>query len=191
MKKLSLILGLALVMFLLSIPLVSAKMECMKMRGPEMGCRMMQCCMQHAEELGLTAEQQSKMKDMGLAAKKEQIRMKADMELAKLDLNQLLMADNPNENEVMKAIDNLGLLKTKMRKAEIKTKLAMQQILTKEQLAKWKEIKKECCEEEDGGMGCMQERGAGRMQKKMMIMKGGMMGAPEQVEVKVEKCMKK
>lgn len=186
MKKLSLIFGLALVMFLLSIPLVSAQMECMKVRGPEMGC----CMMQHAEELGLTAEQQSKMKDISLAAKKEQIRLKADMELAKLDLNQLLMADNPSENEVMKAVDNLGLLQTKMRKAEIKRKLAVHQILTKEQMAKWKEMKKECCEEEGGGMKCKQEKGAGCMQKKMM-MKGGMMGAPEQVEVKVEKCMKK
>jgi len=186
LKRLSLILVLVSFVSLLSIPLAWTQMECMKMGGQEVG----RCMMQHAEELGLTAEQQSKMKSVSLAAKKEQIRLKADIQLAKLDLGQLMMADNPNENEVMKAVDNLGSLQSKMKKAEIKRKLTMHQILTKEQLAKWKEMKKECCREEGGGMGCMQERGAGRMQKKMM-MKGGMMGAPEQVEVKVEKYMKK
>jgi Spy/CpxP family protein refolding chaperone len=181
LKKLNLIFGLVLFLFLLSAPLALAQMGCMQMKGPGMSCGMME----KADELGLTAEQQAKIKTIHLEAKKEEIRLKADIELAELDLKQLMMADTPNQDQILKAVDNLGLLKTKMAKAEIKTKLAMQQILTKEQLAKWKEMKKECCGMGGKGEGCEMKC----MQK--MMKPGMMMGAPEQVEVKVEKCMKK
>ena len=181
MKRLSFIFGLALALLLLSAPLVLAQMGCMKMQGPGKSCGMMQ----KAEELGLTAEQQTKIKNVHLEAKKEEIKLKADIELAELDLKQLMMADTPNQDQILKAADNLGLLRTKMAKAGIKTKLAVRQVLTKEQLAKWKEMKKECCEMEGKGEGC------GTKCMHGMAKPGMMMGAPEQIEVKVEKCMKK
>ena len=186
MKKLNLIFSLVLFLFLLSAPLVLAQMGCMQMKGEGMSCTMME----KADELGLTAEQQAKIKTIHLEAKKEEIRLKADMELAELDLKQLMMADTPNQDQIMKAVDNLGLLRTKMAKAKIKTKFAVQQILTKEQLAKWKEMKKECCEEESCGMEGKKE-GCGMKCMSKMAKPGMMMGAPEQVEIKVEKCMKK
>lgn len=186
MKKLNLIFSLVLFLLLLGAPLALAQMGCMQMKGEGMSCGMME----KADELGLTAEQQAKIKTIHLEAKKEEIRSKADIELAELDLKQLMMADTPNQDQIMKAVDNLGLLKTKMSKAEIKTKLAVRQVLTKEQLAKWKEMKKECCEEESCGMEGKKE-GCGMKCMSKMVKPGMMMGAPEQVEVRVEKCMKK
>ena len=156
MKNFKLVSGLVVFLFLLYSPLTLAQGGCMKMmqmQGPDKPCGMMkggdECCgmcglMKNAEKLGLTAEQQDKLKAMHFEAKKSKIKLGADIELAELELKHLMMADKPSESEILKAVDNLGALKTKIQKFKIQRRLASEQILNAEQQAKWKELKKEC-----------------------------------------------
>ena len=177
MKKFNLVFGLVLFLFLLNSSLVLAQMGGMQMKelsGMMMGTGMSCGIMQHADKLGLTTEQQDKIKKIHFEAKKEAIKLKAEIELAKLELKHMMMADTPDEKEILKAVDNLGQLKTKMKKSEIQKRLATHKVLTKEQLAKWKEMKKKGC-----GMEC----------KHKMMKRGMMMGEPEMMKKEVKKII--
>ena len=184
MKKFSLIFGLVLFLFLLNSSLGFAQMGCMQMKGADKPHGMMgvgRACgiMQHADKLDLTAQQKDKIKKIHFEAKKQAIKLKAEIELAQLEVKHMMMADTPKENEILKAVDKLGQLKTKMKMAKIQKKFEVRQVLTKEQLAKWKEMKKKCC-----GTGDKME--CGKMGKHMM-MKGGMIGEPEMIIKEVKK----
>lgn len=186
MRRFNLIVGLVLFLFLLTSSVSLAQMGCMKMQSGDMkmkhaggACGIMQC----ADKLDLTAEQKDKIKKIHFEAKKEAIKLKAEIELAQLELKYMMMADVPSEKEILKAVDNLGQLKTKMKKAKIQKRFEVRQLLTEEQLGKWKEMKKGHCGM-GGGMDCGKMGDKRKIIKRVMMMDD--MDEPE-VEVEVEK----
>lgn len=117
-----------------------------------------------ADEIGLTSEQQEKLRKLFLDSKKEDIRTKADLQILKLELGDLLEQDNPNVKQVDKKIDEMTKLQSKMMKSKIHALLEGKKILTDEQIEKIKTLLRERMSErrgKQGGRGMKNERGRG------------------------------
>ncbi len=95
----------------------------------------------HSDEIGLTEEQESEIKAVHFDSQKEVIGLKAELEIAELELRQLMDEDEPDEAEVYRKIDGMGTLKTEIHKKRIANKLAVKSILSEEQEEKLKKIR--------------------------------------------------
>lgn len=84
--------------------------------------------------LGLSAEQKEKIKSLALEGKKEEIRLKSDLRIAQLELRELMHQDALDKAKISRKIDELGALRTKLQKAKIEKRMALREVLTKEQL---------------------------------------------------------
>jgi Spy/CpxP family protein refolding chaperone len=92
------------------------------------------------KELGLSADQVGKIEKLDYDTKKEAIQMKAQLAEARLDLQQLIKADQPDRTKVMSQIDAVGKLNIEQRKADVNRLLDLKSILTPEQQAKAKQM---------------------------------------------------
>lgn len=89
-----------------------------------------------AGELGLSPEQQKALRGLLLGLRKTQIQARADMELAGLELETALEADEPDAKVVGAQVDRLGALETGVRKARMLAMLAARKLLTPAQREK-------------------------------------------------------
>ncbi len=89
-----------------------------------------------AGELGLSPEQQKALRGLLLSLRKTQIQARADMELAGLELETALEADEPDAKVVGAQVDRLGALETGVRKARMLAMLAARKLLTPAQREK-------------------------------------------------------
>lgn len=95
--------------------------------------------MQTIKELGVEASVVKQIKGIAMKSRKAQIPLKSAAELAKIELHELLDADNVDEGAVLKAIDKVALAKASVRKQQVKTMLKIRSLLTPEQQAAFKE----------------------------------------------------
>ncbi|MFQ5709229.1 MAG: Spy/CpxP family protein refolding chaperone [bacterium] len=93
------------------------------------------------DELELSDEQVAKLRNLKSETQKQAIRTKADLEIVRIELHDLLSQDKVDVKAVDARIEKMGELQTKMHKAHIHARLDAQEILTPEQLKKYKEIK--------------------------------------------------
>jgi len=100
-------------------------------RSPEAGTR-----------LGLTEAQIKTLKDKFLDLKKEEVKVKAEMELAAIEQAKLMTEDNATEAAMMESVEKTGNIRTKLAKLRMKQILLVKQTLTPEQLKKVKETMK-------------------------------------------------
>ena len=107
------------------------------------------------DKLGLTEEQQAAIKTASYEFRKEMATLKADAELAEIELQKAMDEAAPDENAVMKAVDNVGTAKTAMQKAAVKHQLKVKTILGAEKVEALKAMQ---CEK-------MREKGEQRGQK--------------------------
>ena len=91
--------------------------------------------------LELTPEQKDKIKMTRLNFQKDKIKLKADMKIGQLELRSLMREDELNRGEIYRKIEYLGDLKTQLAKNRVDQRMAIRDILTKEQLEKLKERK--------------------------------------------------
>lgn len=105
-------------------------------------------------ELGLSADQVSRLHKISIDAEKASIQNRADMQLQRLELRELMRADSPDESAIMAKMDQVNALQGKMEKARVQTMLSARGVLTADQLKKLKEMR------EHRGMG---GPGGGRM----------------------------
>ena len=118
-----LILGLSVTIY------VQGRMECDKMGRMGMDKKMhhergergqkgmgIHRLLKNAEELGLTEEQQGKLKNLMVEFKLAAIDQKAKVQKAEVKLRFLMHDENASESAVMKAIDNLFTSKAEMKK---------------------------------------------------------------------------
>jgi len=137
--------------------------------GGQFGQPGMMGILRHADDLGLTDDQKSKLEDMQTQFAKERIDLKAEMEKAQIDLRQLMKADNPNEMAVSSAIDRTTKLRGDMAKMRFRHKMAVQKVLTADQIKKLKEMPKKMMSQRHGrcdgmGMGMGMGKGMGKGQ---------------------------
>jgi len=91
--------------------------------------------------LELTPEQKDRIMETRLNFQKENIKLKADIKIAQLELKSLMREEELNKAQIYRQIEYVGDLKTQMAKNRVDQRMAMRDILTKEQLDKLKERK--------------------------------------------------
>ena len=92
--------------------------------------------LQFKHDLGLTDAQTTAINDRKFEYDKAQIKIQADLEIARMDLHRLLHSETIDENKIRKLADNIGGLKGQMVKARVEAKLSILKILTDEQRKK-------------------------------------------------------
>lgn len=94
-----------------------------------------------AEELGLSGEQKEKIQQIRLEARKQAIAHRAKVQLAHIELQELLQADNPDQNKINAKISEVSKLHETGMRNRIATQLDVQKVLTPEQRKKAQELR--------------------------------------------------
>lgn len=92
------------------------------------------------DKLGLSPEQRAEMEKLGVAFRKEQIRARADLQVARLELRELLSAPTIDDKAVMAKAQEFSQLQAAQTKRMIEHRLAFAKILTPEQRQKAREL---------------------------------------------------
>lgn len=102
-------------------------------RGMGMGMRQ-----NWADQLDLTDAQKDQMRELRFKHQKEMIKQRADLRVARLELQELIRSD-ADRGTINSKIDEIGKLETSMEKARVANRLDMRSILTPEQREKIKD----------------------------------------------------
>lgn len=107
----------------------------------------------HQEHLGISDDQMAKVKGLKHEAIKEIIRLKADIDIAALDIKSAMHEKSIDLDKVNKLIDQKYSAKTRIAKAYVKALSDIQSTLTDEQRAKLHDLKKQAMMKKDCPMG--------------------------------------
>jgi Spy/CpxP family protein refolding chaperone len=110
-------------------------------RGPQMRGMMAPPDMQ--KELGLSDEQVSQLRTLRFEAAKAGLQAQTDVKLKRLELRELMRADEPNQAAIDKALRGLADAQYALMKNRIQHQLAMRQVLTPEQRKKAEGMKRQ------------------------------------------------
>jgi len=94
----------------------------------------------HARELGLTPDQERKLRDLRTEFAKESVRRTADIRVAEIELASLLEQDRWDLTKIEPKVKQIAALQGDLRLARIKTLAAGREVLTAEQVEKLKQI---------------------------------------------------
>ena len=97
----------------------------------------------HQDELGISDDQLAKIKELKIALKKDLIQKEADIDLVKVDIRSALYEDEINLEVVNKLIDQKYETKKSKSKQVVSTIAELKKILTKDQMDKLKDLKKQ------------------------------------------------
>ena len=87
--------------------------------------------------LDLTAEQETQAKAIVTGIMEQSTPIKADVKVKQAELDQLMIADSPNEKAIYAKVDEISQLRAEMQKLKIEGKLKVRTILDDEQKAKF------------------------------------------------------
>lgn len=99
----------------------------------------------YAEDLGLSEQQVKDLKAIWSAHKKGVIRKKADIQIAKIELGEILGQDSIDFGKAKAKVMQIGSLDQDIRLDLLSSIEKAQKVLTTEQLAKFKTLKGQCC----------------------------------------------
>lgn len=88
------------------------------------------------ERIGITAEQAEKLRAQGMAAAKTTVRLRADQQIKRIELAELLHAEKPDRVAIDKKLREVADLHYASLKARTDNMLAMRELLTPEQREK-------------------------------------------------------
>jgi Spy/CpxP family protein refolding chaperone len=91
---------------------------------------------QMRERLGITPEQATKIQDETFEFRKARIRNRADVELKRVELENLMRAETPDRAAIDKKLDELAAARLVQAKTAVHYHLAMRDVLTPEQRQK-------------------------------------------------------
>jgi Spy/CpxP family protein refolding chaperone len=92
------------------------------------------------EEFDLTETQKDQLKSLRTDAHKKMIQLRADAQLAHVELKELIHQKNPSQKFVDQAVDKVTAAQASMMKNRVQQKLSMNKILTDEKLQKLEEM---------------------------------------------------
>jgi Spy/CpxP family protein refolding chaperone len=95
------------------------------------------------EKLGITAEQAAKIRLATTEFRKAQIRGRADLQVKRLELGELLRADNPDRAAINKKLEEISAAQLAQRKSGVDYFLKMHDTLTSEQRQKLQHMREE------------------------------------------------
>jgi Spy/CpxP family protein refolding chaperone len=90
-------------------------------------------CMEHADKMGLTDDQMMKMKPMHKEMQKKQIRSKADLKIAEIELMEIMEVKDFDLDKASSAVKKIEDIKTAQHLEMLKAMKDMRAILTDEQ----------------------------------------------------------
>ncbi len=93
------------------------------------------------EELGLTEEQRNKLHQQSLEGRKASVRTRADLEIKRMELGELMRADNPDRAQIDRKLRELADLRYAREKSRVDQHLAFLGTLTPEQRTKLKQFR--------------------------------------------------
>jgi Spy/CpxP family protein refolding chaperone len=126
--------------------------QMMAMDNMEMGGDMM--FMEHANKMGLTDEQMAKMKPLHTEMQKKQIRSKADLKIAEIELMEIMEVKDFDQDKATSAVEKIEDIKTAQHLGMLKAMKDMRAILTDEQFKNMQKM-------------CMMKMGEKKHEKKM------------------------
>ncbi|MFH0953429.1 MAG: hypothetical protein V1873_03770 [Verrucomicrobiota bacterium] len=97
--------------------------------------------------MGVTDKQLAALRDGAYKMERELIKLRADGDLARLEVKHLLDQDQPDQEALGKAIEEAGRIQTQIRKAKLLEQVRVRQILGKDTVAKLREEGRERREE--------------------------------------------
>jgi len=115
--------------------------------------------------LNLSDQQVNRLHQIGVDAQKSSVKNRADLQLRGIELRELLRADNPDHDAIMRKVDEISALRGQVAKQRMETMLMARNVLTPEQQKKLRSFR------EEHAFG-----GSGR--EHMMERRGGRAGAP-------------
>lgn len=104
------------------------------------------------QQLGLSDEQSAKLQNLWQEEHKQAIRRRADMQIARMELDEALSAATIDEKAVDAKVQALTQLQAAALKARVDQRIAVAKLLTPEQRAKMKQLRWER-RGKDGGRG--------------------------------------
>ena len=110
------------------------------MGGHQSASEFIQHVLKFKEGMAITDEQETKLKGLETAFKKTRIKMKAEVELANLDLHELLKKEESRLSDIESKLKNVHTLKADLLMASIKTKRDAKAVLTDEQRKRMKAV---------------------------------------------------
>jgi Spy/CpxP family protein refolding chaperone len=93
-------------------------------------------CMEHADKMGLTDEQMEKMKPLHREMQKKQIRSKADLKIAEIELREIMEVKDFDLDKATYAVKKIEDIKTAQHLEMLKAMKDMRAILTDDQFKK-------------------------------------------------------
>jgi len=101
---------------------------------------MMGMCREHADKMGLTDEQNMKMKPIHSEMQKKQARFKADLKIAQIELMDIMDVKDFDLEKASSAVKKIEAIKTAHHLEMLNAMKEMRNILTDEQFKKMKKI---------------------------------------------------
>lgn len=92
------------------------------------------------KKLGLDSKQIKKIDDLTYRADREKLDIRHEIEKNRLDLEQLMSADKPNEAAIFSKLEKISALELKLKKNRVGLMLKVKAILTPEQWEKLQEF---------------------------------------------------
>ena len=128
------------------------EMDHMDMMGGEM------MFMEHANKMGLTGDQMAKIKPLHSEMQKKQIRSKADLKIAEIELMEIMEVKDFNMEKASSAVKKIAQIRTANHLEMLKAMKEMRAILTDEQFKNMKNMMsmKPC--EKNPAMGMMKKQ---------------------------------
>lgn len=93
------------------------------------------------DKLGITADQAAKIRQQTTDFRKSEIRARADLEVKRLELRDLLAADNPDRSAIDQKLQEISSARLAQEKSAIDYRLAMRSALTPEQKQKLQQMR--------------------------------------------------
>lgn len=89
-------------------------------------------------DLNLTEQQQTQMQKLRLDMQKKQVALQSKIRLARIELQEIYLADNPEKSAIEKKMKEISDLQYQVKVAHVDHQFAVKNILTAEQQKIWK-----------------------------------------------------
>jgi Spy/CpxP family protein refolding chaperone len=132
--------------------------QMMGMGNMDMMGDMMGMCLQHAEMMGLTEDQISKMKPLHSEMQKKQARFQADRKIAEIELMDILEVKDFDLENANAAVKKIAEIKTAHHLEMLKAMKEMRTIFTDEQFKKMKAMMPMKMDEKKPAMKMMKKK---------------------------------
>jgi Spy/CpxP family protein refolding chaperone len=91
--------------------------------------------------LGLTEEQAGRLRQIAVETEKAAVKTRAELAVGRIELRELVRADRPDREAVMKKVQEISDLRGQIMKQHVESMLALKTVLTPEQQQKLRALR--------------------------------------------------